>query len=125
MADGPESDPQRALRALRAERDAWAQELFETNRHAAELAIARQTLVDALDAADARALARARAEILPELEAIRRERDAACAARDHAQRRARDAEARLHRIASSTSWRITFPLRAALATLLGRPRSGL
>ncbi len=123
MADGPDPnpDPLHDLAALRAERDAWAQELFESNRYAAELAIARHALADALATAESRARAQAEADALRAIEAARKDRDAALTERD----RALEAEARLQRITSSTTWRMTAPLRALVAALLGRPRSDL
>ena len=122
MADGPFSapppaDPDSVIRALRAERDAWAQELFESNRHAAELALARHALADALTHAQASAEADARADAAREIDAARQARDVAFAERDRARAAA---EAMLRRVVGSTSWRMTAPVRGLIAALLGR-----
>ncbi len=118
-----------ALDRAVAERDAWAQELFESNRFAAELVSERQMLADDLATVTERELARANEEVLPELEAARHERDRAVRERDHARHergraldRAQAAEAMLDRVTHSTSWRLTAPVRALLMALLGRPR---
>ncbi len=125
MADGPFSapppaDPDSVIRALRAERDAWAQELFESNRHAAELALARHALADALTHAQASAEADARADAAREIDAARQARDVAFAERDRARAAAEAAEAMLRRVVGSTSWRMTAPVRGLIAALLGR-----
>lgn len=112
------------LRAARAERDAWAQELFESNRFLAQLLVARQSLADALATLEARVQDTAGREIA----AARQERDralaecrAALAERDAARAGQLDAETRLAQVTGSTSWRVTAPLRHALMALLGRP----
>ena len=127
MADRPAPDSD-------AQCDALVQELFECKRFAAQLAIERQHLSDAVDTMRSRERAAADAEIAPLLDAARRERDAAAAERDraHADRdlaiserdRARadghDAAAMLERVTSSTAWRITGPARRLLQALLRR-----
>jgi hypothetical protein len=99
--------------------------LFESNRFAAQLAVARQELADELATVEARV----RAEAARDVDAARRERDTAFEARDEAvrvqdQARAAQhaAEARLARVTSSTAWRLTAPLRHGMMLLLGRER---
>lgn len=118
-----------ALQRAVAERDAWAQELFESNRFAGELVVARQSLEDELATVRKRERAEARAEAAPVIVAARRERDCAWQDRDRALRerdRAREAHreaaATLRRVTTSTFWRLTTPFRHALIVLLGRPR---
>ena len=118
--------PDLKLQAALSERDAWAQELFESNRFAASLVVERQVLADRLATVEARV----RAKAARELAALRQERDHALESRD-ALLRERDSEARarreaevmLARVTGSTSWRITAPMRHLLMLLLGRPRS--
>ena len=136
MAERPvlDADPEAALASALAERDAWAQECFESKRFAAELAIERQHLRDSVDTMRAQERDAAQAAIAPLLDAARRERDAALAERDraHAERdaviaerdqaraAAHDAAAMLDRVTSSTAWRITGPARRLLQAVLGR-----
>ena len=137
MADRPVPDPrgvelEAALDRAVAERDAWAQELFETNRFAAQLVVERQTLRDALDAATQRERVLAQQEAAQqeaarqteaahrERDQARQERDAALTARDRAEAEAHAAAALLQRVTSSTAWRATGPLRRVLAALRGR-----
>lgn len=118
-----------ALARAIAERDAWAQELFESDRFAAELVIARQKLKDELDNARKRERAEARAEAAPLIVAARHERhrawherERALCERDRAREAHREAAAMLHRVTTSTLWRLTSPVRHGLMVLLGRPR---
>jgi hypothetical protein len=127
MADRPAPDSD-------AQRDALVQELFESKRFAVQLAIERQHLSDAVDTMRSRERAAADAEIAPLLDAARRERDAAAAARDRAyaerdaalaardqaRAEAHDAIAMLERVTSSTAWRVTGPARRLLQGLLRR-----
>lgn len=127
MADGPAPDlaSNDALDRARAERDAWAQELFESNRVAAELVVKRQALADRLAAVESQV----RAESARDVDAARRERDHALEARDAALRERdqaiaarQEAEAMLRRVTGSTAWRLTAPLRHGMMLLLGRER---
>jgi hypothetical protein len=118
-----------ALKRAVIERDAWAQELFESNRFAGELVVARQALADELAAVRTRERAEARAEAAPLIVAARREcerawqeRDRALRERDRAREAHREAAAMLHRVTTSTLWRLTNPIRHGLMVLLGRPR---
>ena len=136
MADrpAPDSETEAALKKAVAERDVWAQELFETQRFAAQLAIERQHLRDSVDTMRARERDAAQADIAPLLDAARRERDAATAEcdrarderdvaaveRDRARADAHDAAAMLERVTSSTAWRLTGPARRLLQKLLRR-----
>jgi hypothetical protein len=111
------------LQEVIAERDACAQELFESNRIAAQLVIARQALADQLATIEQRV----RAEASREVDAARVERDRAFAERDAAYRERdraraaqREAEAMLARVTGSTAWRVTAPLRRAIMVLRGR-----
>ncbi len=110
-----------ALDRAVAERDAWAQELFESNRFAAELVVARQNLVDELAVVTAGA-AQVEAACRERNEAAWLERDQARMERDAALERMWAAEGMLDHVVTSTAWRITGPLRHGLATMLGRPR---
>lgn len=103
-----------------AERDGWAQELFETNRHAAELTQARQKVSEelarlqrheawrVLEAAAARdqeaKLRDHEARLLQEVAGLKVERDEARAAAD-------GSESWLRAVQVSTSWRLTRPMR--------------
>ena len=118
------------------ERDGWAQELFETNRHAAQLVIARQTLIEDLARLQVHERWRVtqqteRDEVEAKLQTRIDAAEAACAeaAAAHANAlRGLEAQAReiqqlqaLHAaIRGSSSWRITWPLRAAARALRGR-----
>lgn len=112
------ADPDHRLRTALAERDACAQELFESRRFAATLAVDRQTLADALAAA-ANAASAIDAALQARDRAVRA-RDAAVAERDRARAAAHDAQAMLHRLTSSTSWRLTAPVRVLLMRILRR-----
>ena len=123
MAEGHAAAPD--VPDMIAERDALAQEVFESQRHAAQLALARQALADQLATAERRlrdeasaaieAARREREGALAACEAAHRERDAARAAQDAA-------EAMLARVTGSTAWRLTAPLRHAAMFALGRKR---
>lgn len=134
MAERPAPDPDLL--------EATTQSLFEAKRFAVQLAIERQHLSDAVDTMRDDAMAAARDEVAPLVDAARAERDAAQAERDaaHAERNAafierdaaladrdrardaaRDAAAMLDRVTSSTAWRLTGPVRRLLQTVLGRP----
>lgn len=76
-----------------AERDSWAQKLFESNRHAEHLAQVRQTLSDEIDT------------LCGEVDTLRNE--------------ARRLQEQLRAVYASTSWRVAWPVRAA-ARVLGR-----
>lgn len=126
MADRPAPDPN-------AVRDALAQELYETKRFADQLAIDRQNLSDAVDTMREREREEAQTAVAPLLEAARREReralaardamaaerDAAVADRDRARAAAHDAAAMLDRVTSSTAWRVTGPARRLFQALRG------
>lgn len=129
MADrpAPVSNADAALDQAIAERDAEAQELFETKRFATQLAIERQHLRDSVDTLRVRERDAAHAEFGPLLDAARRERDAAMlerdaaiVERDRARAVAHDATAMLDRVTSSTAWRMTGPARRLLETLRRR-----
>jgi chromosome segregation ATPase len=91
-----------------AERDAYAQELFETNRYAGELTAQRQALIDREKAA----LDREKAALDREKAAL----DRVQAALDRVQAaddRVQAADDRIAAIHASTSWRLTKPIRFA------------
>jgi ATPase subunit of ABC transporter with duplicated ATPase domains len=98
-----------------AERDAYAQELFETNRYAGELTAQRQALIDREKAA----LDREKAALDREKAALDREKaalDRVQAALDRVQAaddRVQAADDRIAAIHASTSWRLTKPIRFA------------
>ncbi len=115
------------------ERDGWAQELFESNRHAAELVVVRQTLTEQLtrlqeherwrvtesEERDAR-----EADLRAQLAALQSSRDAAVSLHEHAAaaHAAAMREARHHQewhdaVRRSTSWRLTRPLRVLVRML--------
>ena len=118
-----------------------AQSLFECRRFAAQLAIERQHLSDALDgvreverraaqrevalAVEAMAQERDQAVVERDRAVVEREiavaeRDRAISERDRARAEAHDATARLMHVTSSTAWRVTGPVRRVLQALLGR-----
>ncbi len=102
-----------------AEREAWAQELFESNRFAAEWVVARQNLEDELAVVTARAT---QADSACERNEAWLERDQARRERDAALERMWAADAMLDHVVTRIAWRITGPLRHGLAPMLGRPR---
>jgi chromosome segregation ATPase len=93
-----------------AERDAWAQELFETNRHAAALTVERQVLLQRVAglAASAELLAQARDENQELLAQARVENQGL--------------RKRLDDVYASTSWKFARPIRVVRWLLLGRRR---
>ena len=118
-----------------------AQALFECRRFAAQLAIERQHLSDALDGVRQAERQAAQRDVAPVVEAMAVERDRAVAERetaiteremvvaerdraieerDRARAAAHDASARLEHVTSSTAWRVTGPVRRVLQRLLGR-----
>lgn len=121
-----------------AERDAWRQVAFEAQRFAAQTAIERQHLSDAingirlqsLEAArrmaateSAAALAAIQAErdrAWAERDAVATERDKVIAERDRARIEAHATGAMLERVTSSTAWRMTGPARRVLHVVLRR-----
>ena len=140
MAESPAPSPAStdlaaALAEALAERDRWAQELFEASRFAAQFSVERQALADHLDRVRAGERRIAQDEAARQVDAARQERDRACAQRDRAiterdnARRERDrarsdqqaAAAMLDRVTSSTAWRLTGPMRRVAMLLLGRP----
>lgn len=139
MAERPEPDPPDGLlETLTAERDAWAQAAFESQRFAAQIAIERQHLSDAIDGIklQAREAARSAAaseseavlaalrgerdQALAERDAIAAERDRAIAQRDRARADAHDSGAMLERVTSSRAWRLTGPARRMMQAVLRR-----
>ena len=131
------------------ERDGWAQELFETNRHAAELVVARQMLADELaglrrheewrvaQVAGLESLLAAAQEAPPQLSALRDELTAAQNTAQHGEaalqrelgavhaklagtvHELQHANQWLRAVRQSSSWRVTRPVRVVLR-LLGR-----
>lgn len=136
MAERPEPDG--FLETVTAERDAWRQAAFEAQRFAAQTAIERQHLSDAIEGIKLQALETARQQAASESEAafaaIRGERDAAraerdalvaerdgvIAERDRARIDARDTGAMLERVTSSTAWRLTGPARRVVQAVMRR-----
>ena len=121
-----------------AERDAWRQAAFEAQRFAAQTAIERQHLSDAIhgirvqsiEAArqvaateSAAAFAAIRAErdqAWADRDAVAAERDRVIAERDRARIEAHATAAMLDRVTSSTAWRMTGPARRVLQAVLRR-----
>lgn len=121
-----------------AERDAWRQAAFEAQRFAAQTAIERQHLSDAIDgirlqsleaarrmaatesAAAFAAIQAERDRAWAERDAVAAERDKVIAERDRARIEAHATGAMLERVTSSTAWRITGPARRVLQVVLRR-----
>lgn len=111
--------------SVASERDALAQELFETRRTLVQLAIERQALSDRLATLEPQVRTEAAALVgaaYAERDRAFEQRDAAIAARDSAGMAQREAEAALARVIGSTAWRLTAPVRFVLIRLLGRER---
>ncbi len=117
------------LRRLGEERDAWAQELFETNRHAAQRTQEYQTLLDASHTLeeDRRRMETELSRVATHAAAEKQLREAELSlAATHAAAEKRLLEAELSRLRGqvaalydSTSWKFARPVRA-LGKLLGR-----